>query len=61
MKTKLIKAVVRKSGAGVYFGRCRMVKAYREGLTHLVGLTGSNGCAPAQISTRQRYMKISAL
>lgn len=61
MKTKLIKAVIRKSGSGVYFGRCYMVKNYHEGLSHLVGLTGSNGCAPAQLSNRQRYMKVTAL
>lgn len=61
MKTKLVKVSVRKSNNRVYFGRIVAVKNYNETWPCEWPIAGSNGCAPAQINTRQRYLKIEAI
>ena len=59
--SKLIKATVRKSGNVVYVGRIQMVRQYKETWPSETPFSFSNGTAPAQLSTRQRYMRIESL
>ncbi len=59
--SKLIKATVRKSGNVVYVGRIQMVRHYKETWPCETPFSFSNGNAPAQIATRQRYMRIESL
>ncbi len=61
MKSKLIKATVRKSGNVVYVGRTRLVRSYQTSLANVIEITGSNGLCPAQIATAQRYVKLVAI
>lgn len=61
MKTKLIKATVRRSGHPVYFGRCYRPSIRRQTFDNVSVITCSNGCVPAAIALRQRYMKVSEL
>ena len=58
--SKLIKATVRKSGNVVYVGRIQMVRQYKETWPGETPFSFSNGNAPAQIATRQRYMRIES-
>ncbi len=59
--SKLIKATVRKSGNIVYVGRIQMVRVYKEEWPAGKTFSFSNGNPPAQLNTRQRYMRIAQL